>query len=220
MSNETKKFSRKPLRIKEVIRRGYPWLAERIEKNRENKSKKVFVMKKKSIIFVAFLSGTNFLTFVCVVFFIATNTALNAANLGYHSIGYCTAKSVIVPDRTEKGSLSSFYTFIFHSMSGTMKNASTPNNSKRTSTSAHETSFAIIQLQVSNPYSIARFDDFLTEASRRFEVEKNAKNRLYSFILSHGLLKDYSEFCRMGIYSDNPHTDCLAHLELLITDEN
>ena len=56
-------------------------------------------------IFAVFLLGTKILTLVCVVFFIATNLAAKAANLGYHSNGCCTARSVIVLDRTEKGSL-------------------------------------------------------------------------------------------------------------------
>jgi hypothetical protein len=70
-------------------------------------------MKNFSINFATFLQGTNFLTFVCVVFFIATNTAINAAIIGYHSDSYYTERSVIVPCRTEKGSLSSFKYFNF-----------------------------------------------------------------------------------------------------------
>jgi len=41
-------------------------------------------------------------------FFIGTS-------IGYHSDGYYTERSVIVPCRTEKGSLSSFNTLIFRS---------------------------------------------------------------------------------------------------------
>ena len=75
-----------------------------------------------------------------------------------------------------------------------MKNCGTANHSTRTSTSAHDTSIATVQLPVSNPYSIPCFEDFIDEARRHFEVEKNAKNEAYAFILSRGLLSEFTEF--------------------------
>jgi muramidase (phage lysozyme) len=59
----------------------------------------------------------------------------------------------------------------------------------------NETSIATtIKLPVNNPYSIAGFDDYLTEVSRRFNVEKNAKNEAYHFIASKGLFDEFVEF--------------------------
>lgn len=74
----------------------------------------------------------------------------------------------------------------------------------------HDTSVATIQLPVSSPYSIPCFADFMAEAQRRFDVERNAKNRAYSFILYYGLLEDFAEFCKTPI--DAPHMDCLDYL--------
>lgn len=79
-------------------------------------------------------------------------------------------------------------------MTKTTKNCGTVNHSIHTSTSAHDTSIATVQLPVSNPYSIACFEDFIDEVRRRFEVEKNAKNIAYAFILSQGLLSEFTEF--------------------------
>lgn len=59
---------------------------------------------------------------------------------------------------------------------------------------AHDTSIATIQLPVSNPYSIPCFEDFIDEARKRFDAEKNAKNKAYSFILSRGLLSEFTEY--------------------------
>lgn len=84
---------------------------------------------------------------------------------------------------------------------------------------AKSTSTATIQLQCTNPHSIPTFEAFINEAVKRFEVEKNAKNNVYSFILSHGLLNEFCEFCEMT-KSDNPHQDCLKSLGLLITNQN
>ena len=99
------------------------------------------IWKLKNITtFVAFLQGTKFLTFACVVFFISTNTALNAVEIGLSiSDGYYAERSVIVPCRTEKDSLSSFINFNFSFMQGTMKNVSKANNSILTNTSTHDT---------------------------------------------------------------------------------
>ena len=44
-----------------------------------------------------------------------------------------------------------------------------------------------------------------------FLIEKNAKNKAYSFILSHGLLDRYAAFCKT-YQSDNSHRDCVNYL--------
>lgn len=35
-----------------------------------------------------------------------------------------------------------------------------------------------------------------THSAEAFEIEKNAKNRAYAFIIACGLLEKYNEFCR------------------------
>lgn len=50
-----------------------------------------------------------------------------------------------------------------------------------------------------------------TVSYRKFEIEKNAKNEAYYFILSNGLLKAFAEFCKNHRSSD-PHKDCLDFL--------
>lgn len=103
-------------------------------------------MKNKSITFVAFLQGTNLLVLVCVAVFIATITAINAANIGYLSDGRYATKPVIVPCRTEKGSLSLFKYFNFSFMQGTMKNQGSVNNSTAALTSTGTTSVELSDL--------------------------------------------------------------------------
>lgn len=113
--------------------------------------------------FASSLKGTKILTLVCVVFFIATNTAINAANNRLSiSNGCCTARSVIVPFKTEKDSLSHFKYFNFSFMKGTMKDESKANNSILTSAQetgkffsfegTHEVQVVIIN---GNPYFVA-----------------------------------------------------------------
>lgn len=43
---------------------------------------------------------------------------------------------------------------------------------------------------------------------RKFETEKDAKNKAYHFILANGLLETFAEFCKTR-HSDDPHRDCL-----------
>ena len=50
-----------------------------------------------------------------------------------------------------------------------------------------------------------------TVSYEMFEIEKNAKNEAYYFILSNGLLKAFAEFCKTYRSSD-PHKDCLYFL--------
>ena len=46
---------------------------------------------------------------------------------------------------------------------------------------------------------------------RQFEVEKNAKNKAYYFILSNGLLEKFAELCKT-YHLSNPRKDCLECL--------
>lgn len=50
-----------------------------------------------------------------------------------------------------------------------------------------------------------------TVSYRKFEIEMNAKNRAYHFILSNGLFDDFVDFCKKNNSSD-PHKDCLGFL--------
>ncbi len=47
-----------------------------------------------------------------------------------------------------------------------------------------------------------------TVSYRKFEIEKNAKNTAYCFILSNGLFEAFTEFYKNHRSSD-PHKDCL-----------
>jgi hypothetical protein len=85
---------------------------------------------KNIITFAASMPKTILLIFVCVAFFIATSTALYAAEirLPIHN-SCCTTKSVIVFGEMWKGSLSSFKYFNFSFMPKTMKDYSAAKNS-------------------------------------------------------------------------------------------
>lgn len=52
-----------------------------------------------------------------------------------------------------------------------------------------------------------RFNQYPTISREAFEIEKNAKNKAYFFILSHGLLDEFAKLCK-DYHSDNPHEDC------------
>lgn len=49
------------------------------------------------------------------------------------------------------------------------------------------------------------------ELAEAFEVEKNAKNEAYYFIISNGLLDQFADFCR-NYRSRDPHKDCVEYL--------
>lgn len=40
------------------------------------------------------------------------------------------------------------------------------------------------------------FSDVIAEVEKRFEIEKNAKNEAYSFILQYGLLDKFKQFSK------------------------
>jgi len=50
-----------------------------------------------------------------------------------------------------------------------------------------------------------------TVSIEAFNIEKNAKNQAYYFILSNGLFDQFAEFCR-NYASDDPHGDCVNYL--------
>lgn len=90
----------------------------------------------------------------------------------------------------ERGAIAFFiYTLIFHYMPRTMKNASTANNSSHAST----------------------LNSAKTVSYEKFEIEMNAKNKAYYFILSHNLLNEFAEFCKT-FHSNDPLEDCLEIL--------
>jgi prophage antirepressor-like protein len=109
----------------------------------------MFALPKIARIFAVFLQGTIFLNLVCTAFFIAVSSADYAATIkGYHSDGCCALSSVIVPCRTEKGSLSSFinHNLNFSFMQGTMKNEGSANHSS-TSRTTHDTGISVFNFE-------------------------------------------------------------------------
>jgi hypothetical protein len=50
-----------------------------------------------------------------------------------------------------------------------------------------------------------------TLSIKAFNIEKDAKNEAYYFILSHGLLDQFSKFCK-SYHSSDPHRDCVEYL--------
>lgn len=50
-----------------------------------------------------------------------------------------------------------------------------------------------------------------TVSYRKYEIEKNAKNEAYYFILSNGLFKEFAEFCK-NYHSNDLCKDCLEYL--------
>jgi len=80
-------------------------------------------------------------------------------------------------------------------------------------------SSATLSLQVANPYGIVCFEDLTAEMQKQYDVEKNAKNKAYTFILSKGLLEDFF-FWSGGKDFVIPSDDCLRQLELFVTHEN
>ena len=124
---------------------------------------------------------------------------LFSANIGLSlPADCCTLQSVIGLGGSGGDSLFYNNTLIIHSqMPSLMNDASMENNSNRTSTSAGTKSV---------PYS-------------KFLIEMNAKNSAYYFIISQGLFKKFENYCK-NYHSDNPHADCLRHLELLVINKN
>ena len=49
-----------------------------------------------------------------------------------------------------------------------------------------------------------------TVSIEKFNIEMNAKNRAYAFILASGLLNEFAEYCSQ--HHGNPFEDCLRML--------
>ena len=146
-------------------------------------------MKNKSINFVASSTKDNILILGCVVFFIATCSAINAANIGYQTlVDCCTSKvSDCSLSRIGGDSLPYFNYFNFHSqMTKNNENASKAKYSNRTSTPTERN----------------------TVSYSKFLIEKNAKNKAYYFLLSHGFYNQFVDFCA-NYRSSDPHKDCI-----------
>ena len=52
-----------------------------------------------------------------------------------------------------------------------------------------------------------------TVSIEKFNIEKDAKNRAYQFILSSGYFQEFQKFCE-EYHSDNPHAECRKLLTL------
>ena len=55
-------------------------------------------------------------------------------------------------------------------------------------------SVAKVEIECSNPYSIPDFEDFIREIQKQYDVERNAKNKAYSFIIQMGLMKEFNDY--------------------------
>ena len=84
-------------------------------------------------------------------------------------------------------------------------------NAARVSNPDTVQSTATIRMRCSNPYSIPVFEDFMAECQRRFDTEREAKNKAYHFIMSKGLDEDFREFCKEHDSRDS-YKDCVNHL--------
>jgi len=153
---------------------------------------------KRIVIFAASLTKRIFMTIVVVVFFIATNSALYAANKGYQiPADCCTAKvGNFSWSRLGGDSLSYLLNFSF-AMTKRNENASMAKYSNRTGTSAHETRRSLFS---------------------KFLIEKDCKNQAYSFILANGLYHQFAEFCS-SVRVNNHHADCLFIFSNLIMED-
>ncbi|MDE6860924.1 MAG: hypothetical protein K2J65_10995 [Duncaniella sp.] len=87
------------------------------------------------------------------------------------------------------------------------------NNSTRNSASSHETatSVATVKLLCDNPHSIPTFDAYIAEVKRRFDIECNAKNRAYAFILEKGLLNEFKQHDK-EYRNEDAHSIAVANL--------
>lgn len=72
-------------------------------------------------------------------------------------------------------------------------------------------SMVTVEIECSNTHSTPVFSDFLSEVQKRFDIEKEAKNELYSFIIQMGLLDQFREFSQYykGV---NHHAACIDML--------
>ena len=64
---------------------------------------------------------------------------------------------------------------------------------------------ATITIDVHNEHGIVCFEDLLTELNRRHEIEADAKNEAYHFILSQGHFDAYRDFNKQHKGQDIDH---------------
>lgn len=60
----------------------------------------------------------------------------------------------------------------------------------------------------------------LEEMRRKLEIEKNAKNQAYAFILTAGLLNDFSKFCKQVKTNDWHKTATTALVKQASKNDN
>ncbi len=148
-------------------------------------------MKKKSIIFAAFNAKEQTYSLCVIAIIVAILLAHLSAKIRgcLIPVGYYTCVLVCSLARTGGDSLSYLLILYFHSQMP--KNNENASNTQGVSTSTP---------------SGAK-----TVPIEAFNIEMNAKNKAYYFILSNGLFEQYCEFCR-NYKSGNLHHDCLSYL--------
>ncbi len=77
-----------------------------------------------------------------------------------------------------------------------------------------KTNMITVTIPSENSHGIPVFEDFMAEAQRHFQIEKDAKNKAYSFILSTGRLHEFDEFCK-STKGLNHYYNCVDHLVLM-----
>lgn len=53
----------------------------------------------------------------------------------------------------------------------------------------------------------------LNQTQQKFEIEKNAKNQAYCFIIMFGLMKAFQDFCQ-NVTAEDWHEACINALEI------
>ncbi|MDR2928280.1 MAG: hypothetical protein LBV41_08815 [Cytophagaceae bacterium] len=51
-----------------------------------------------------------------------------------------------------------------------------------------------------------------------FNIERDAKNHCYRFILAHWLLMQFADYCR-NVQANDPHAACISILSTQITED-
>jgi hypothetical protein len=147
-------------------------------------------MKNKSSMFAASSPETNLYGTVCGSYFYScTDAALSKdIRLSIHN-GLPHSCCNLSLARCGEIAFPLLNTLVFHYMPKTMKDYKGAKHSN-----AHVTP-----------------DSAKTVSFKEFQIEMNAKNQAYYFILSNGLLDRFKEFCD-NYHSDDPHADCVRYL--------
>lgn len=143
--------------------------------------------------FVAFTPKTIHTDTVGAYFF-ASTSAFDAVNIvGYHPSVVCST----VPLANVFGETWGDSLFYFHT---------TQISSTMPKTMKSECSRSIV-CSTSAPTGAKTSPSY----KEKYEIEKNAKNKAYFFILSHGLIDQFSDFCK-SYQPTGPHDACVALL--------